>query len=105
MKMTSMERSQESIKECAPVSCEQDKYPYGLRIHLDNDTLTKLGIKELPKVGDKFMIEAVAMVCDVHANQQDNGKVSKSMGLQICEMCCEPKTEKKSASEKLYEKE
>jgi len=103
MKMVSMEKSKETMKDCAPVSCEHDKYPYGLRVHLDNECLEKLGIKELPKVGEKFMIEAVAMVCDVHGSQRDDGKVNKSMSLQICEMSCSQ--DKKSASEKLYEKE
>lgn len=103
MKMASMEKSQESMKDCAPVSCESEKYPYGLRIHLNNECLEKLGIKELPKVGDKFMIQAVAIVSDVHGSQMRDGDVDKSMGLQICEMGCSHKTEKKSASETIYE--
>lgn len=104
-KLVSMEKSQESMKEsCAPISCDHDKYPYGLRIHLDNDTLQKLGITELPKVGDKFTIEAVAIVSDTHGSQREDGKVNNSMGLQICEMACSQST-KKSASDKLYDKE
>ena len=102
--MVSMEKSQESMKDCAPVSCEHEKYPYGLRIHLDHESMKKLGIKELPKVGDKVMVQAMAIVCDVSDHMMEGKEESrKSMGLQICEMACGSKSDKKKASDELYE--
>lgn len=102
MKLTSMEKTQEDMKECAPVSCEQDKYPYGLRIHIDHATAKKLGLKTIPGVKDKFYIEAMAEVCDVHAHES-NGEERMSIGLQICEMGMSKKLSKKEASDVLYE--
>lgn len=103
MKMTSMEKSQESMQSCQPVSCESDKYPYGIRIHLDDECVKKLGIKELPKVGDKMMIQAIAYVCDASEHMVEGKGTRKSIGLQICEMGVEAKSDKKSASEEIYE--
>lgn len=102
MKLVSMEKSGEEMKSCAPISCESDKYPYGLRLHLDHETAKKLGLKTIPGVKDKFYIEAMAEVCDVHAH--DNGGEEKmSVGLQICEMGISKKLSKKEASDVLYE--
>lgn len=105
MKMTSMEKSQESMKDCAPVSCEHDKYPYGLRIHLDSECVKKLGIKELPKTGAKMMIQAVAMVCDVSEHAVEGQEPRRSIGLQICEMGISESKQKKEAAEEMYEEE
>lgn len=103
MKMCSMEKSQESMKECAPSSIDSDKYPYGIRLHLDDEYVKKLGIKELPKVGEKMVIHAVAYVCDAAEHMVEGKGTRKSIGLQICEMGVEPHSEKKSASEAMYE--
>jgi hypothetical protein len=100
MKMASMEKSQVQKVENQAVACEPEKYPYGLRIHLDHETVKKLGLKTLPGVKQKFYIEAMAEVCDVHAHESE-GEERISIGLQICEMGMEP--EKKMSASTLYE--
>lgn len=102
MKMTSMEKSEKEM-DCAPVSCEHDKYPYGLRIHLDSECVKKLGISELPATGEKMMIHAYAMVCDVSEHAVEGKEPRRSIGLQICEMGVEKAGKKKAAAEEMYE--
>jgi hypothetical protein len=61
----------------------------------------KLEISELPKVGDKVMIEAVAYVCDASEHMVEGKGTRKSISLQICEMAVE--MNKKKVSDELYE--
>jgi len=58
-----------------------NRYPYGTRINLDQDSLDKLGIMKLPTVGDKIMIEGKCEVISVR--QSEDGK---SVELQITDM-------------------
>lgn len=72
----------EDEKETAIASPDnQDGYPWGTRINLEQDTLDKLGIEKLPAVGDELMIEAKVRVISVR--ESDN---SKSVELQITDM-------------------
>jgi hypothetical protein len=69
MKTVVMRRSDREKKDAAehfgvPVTPEPEDYPYGLRITLDDGSLKKLGIKQIPKPGDKFRLEAVAHVLE-----------------------------------------
>lgn len=58
-----------------------NRYPYGTRINLDQDSLDKLGIMKMPTVGDKIMIEGK---CEVISVRQ--GEDGKSVELQITDM-------------------
>jgi hypothetical protein len=67
---------------------EQDElpeYPYGLTICIDDDMLAKLGITDLPPVGTKFRIEALAEVCSTSQYANQSG-ADQSMSLQITDM-------------------
>lgn len=69
------------------VMSEQPKYPYGLVITLDNTAVEKLGI-DLPKVGEKMMIEAKVEVLRVSAEDTKDG-MKKDVQLQITDLCIE----------------
>lgn len=63
----------------------QDDYSYNTRITLRKEELEKLGVDELPKVGEKFRLVADVEVCSVSASaSKDND--NKEMGLQITAM-------------------
>ena len=69
------------------------EYPYGLRICLDRPSLTKLGITEMPAVGAKVKVSALASVVGVSQYESENrpaqqtgeghGKPNRTVELQI----------------------
>lgn len=65
----------------------RDRYPYGLELRLDNETLEKLGLDKLPNAGKTVRIEAVAFVSSAQVREQTkDGKKSepsRSLELQI----------------------
>ena len=61
------------------------KYPYGLSICLDDETLAKLGITELPPVGTVMQLTALVEVCSISQYENQDG-ADKSMNLQITDM-------------------
>lgn len=63
-------------------SPDQERYPYGLRLELNNDTLEKLGIDKLPSVGTVLMFEAKAKVVGSRQSATE-GSENRSIELQI----------------------
>ena len=64
---------------------DNESYPYGLSIRLDNDAMKKLGIN-LPDVGETVDISAKAMVTEASANETTNGGKRLSCTLQITKL-------------------
>lgn len=62
-----------------------NQYPYGLALHLDEPTLKKLGIKDIPEVGQKLKLSAIVEVCSTNVNENKSGE-SRCLGLQITDM-------------------
>jgi len=58
-------------------------YGWGLRIDLDNDTLETLGFINMPKVGDKITLRAVARVVSTSQNPEGG---DKRVELQLTDM-------------------
>lgn len=69
----------------APVY-DEPAYPYGLTLRLNDETLTKLGIKELPKVGTKVRIVAMAEVQSVGQYKERDGDQQRHVELQVTDM-------------------
>lgn len=63
-------------------SPDQERYPYGLRLDLNNDTLEKLGMTKLPSVGTVLMFEAKAKVVGSRQSATE-GSENRSIELQI----------------------
>lgn len=90
-KMVDMARSAKELKttgDMAISSPSREKYPYGLSISLDSEGLKKLGIKDLPEVGDEVNIMAVARVVSTSQNASESND-STRVELQITQMCAE----------------
>lgn len=89
MALVSMELTAEQAKEstgAVTADGSAPKYPYGLRISLDSDSLDNLGVKSLPVVGTKLLVTAVVEVSSTRETQQQDGTSEKSADLQITEM-------------------
>lgn len=106
MKMVSMKMKPEENGEHGTIDApegSQEKYPWGLRINLGDEELKKLGINELPKVGEKLPLMAMVSVVGVRSNESQNGE-TRNVELQITECAMEmkkPMDNEKTAS-KLY---
>lgn len=92
MNLIDMKLSPDEAKEmdsCIGASADGGpKYPWGLSVSLDDETLEKLGITSLPTVGQKMRLMAIVEVCSTsqHANQEGT---DKCVSLQITQMALE----------------
>jgi hypothetical protein len=107
--MTNMKMSPSEAKEYASPSAlaEAPQYPYGLRIDLNDESLEKLGIGELPAVGSKKVLYAIAEVVRVSHDESMGGPARKSLTLQITDLSCKsggdaPAKPKRDPSDALY---
>lgn len=80
------------------------KYPYGLTLYLDDDTLKKLGITDLPKVGASMPATITVMVTGTSQRATQSSKDGETMrtcvDLQITDM--DITMPSKSAADVLY---
>lgn len=84
--MKHMMMTDDEQKEGEPaLAVNKPKYPYGLEVRLDDSSLKKLGIKELPPVGTKMRLDAKVHVSGAMSNEGDHGKY-RSVTLQITHM-------------------
>lgn len=97
--MINMARKEGDADESYPTP-EQSKYPYGLCIHLDDDTLQKLGITTPPAVGSSMLLQAQVMIIGANSEVMNDGEVEGRMTLQITDM--ELSAPAKSASNVLW---
>lgn len=81
MSMIDLKTTNESDSQPVAIAAPEGvNYPYGTRLDLDEATLKKLGIVELPAVGSKLMFEAKAVVI---GSRQSVSEGSRSLELQI----------------------
>ncbi len=97
MKLTKSEQS--DIKEA--VLSEAPRFPWGLSVNLDEDSLEKLKVEELPKAGDEFEMVATVKVTSVSENE-DEGGTRRSVGLQITDMALFHAGAKGKPEDRLY---
>lgn len=72
-------------EEMQPAPSNGPDYPYGTSLTLDTDELKKLGISDLPEVGDEYTVNAIGKVTRVSSNASGSAE-SQSMELQITKL-------------------
>ena len=85
MAMINMKQAAKREEMPGEIEADEPRYPYGLCIRLDKDSLEKLGITALPKVGGEMMITAKAVVKSTSAYDTQGG-TDMSVELQITDM-------------------
>jgi hypothetical protein len=88
MALVNMKLSPSEAKEadcCAPATDGGPAYPWGLSLYLDDETLAKLGITQLPDVGSRLTLSAIVEVTSNSQRQTQEGK-TVNMDLQITDM-------------------
>lgn len=84
--MIDMKLPSKSKTLLSDVEPSQPEYPYGLSINLDNETLDKLGIGDLPEVGGEFTMKAIVRVKSVTDAQHEGEGRSRHVSMQIEQM-------------------
>lgn len=104
MKIDPKDHAAEQMAE--PAKMDRPVYPWGLQVTLDNDSLEKLGLKSLPKVGSSLYLGANVEVTSVSEDERElDGKrhVHRHVTLQITDMGLgEPIDEEVDAGAALY---
>jgi hypothetical protein len=85
MAMINMKSKPEREEMPGDIEKDEPSYPYGLCISLEKDSLDKLGISTLPKVGTEMTISAKAYVKTVSSYQTQGGDDMR-VELQITDM-------------------
>lgn len=79
----------------------RDKYGYGTSITLDAEALKKLGVAELPEVGDEYAIVAVGKVTSVSQNaSEQNNSTRLEVQLTHLKLTHEDEAEEKAETPK-----
>ncbi|MGH8259250.1 MAG: capsid staple protein [Steroidobacteraceae bacterium] len=90
MKLTDLKRTKADQKaQSKGPSVQPEPYPYGTRISLGEDELGKLGVEELPKVGQKMHLRAHAVVHSTSSDEGAGGKRHRRLELQVQKMALE----------------
>jgi len=85
--LINMQQSAEEAKEYTePSVADAPKYPWGLCITLNDDSLEKLNVTTLPAVETVVTIVAKATVSRISEDQTQGGETRRSMDLQITDM-------------------
>lgn len=86
MKLTDLKRTKKEMKGSQPIavdSGEVEKYPYGLRLNLRKEELSKLGIKiDSVKMGQRVKVEAETEIVGISESQYPNDS-SENISFQI----------------------
>jgi hypothetical protein len=94
-KMVHLAREEKSEPEGPapePMKYDGPKYPYGLSISLDTETLDKLGLgaeADTADVGDTLHLFALARVTAKRSEERESGKANRHVELQITHIALE----------------
>lgn len=101
LKMSRKERDARS-KELMEAPMDDTYYPYGTRLHLDDETVAKLGLPNM-RAGETVNITATAKVSSVSSHENEKDKNPRlSMDFQITDMSVEKPSSAKEKASKLY---
>jgi hypothetical protein len=110
-KMVDMAKTPEEIKDDYPAEASIGSappkvpvYPWGLCLRLEDDSLKKLKIDEMPEVGDMIHLFAMAKVTSVTQNEVEDSKTGEKskrtcIELQITQMATEDEDQESAAVE------
>ena len=72
----------EAKNEFEPTPDKGPRFPHGLTIRLDDDSMKKLGFDSLPDVGEEFIVVGVGPVESANEHKRQKG-VDRSMSIQL----------------------
>ena len=94
--MTDMRRTNAAKKDVAvnaATNSDGPEYPYGLKVHLDHNSMKKMGMKDMPGVGSEVMMHSKAHVVGARAEKREGRDEERHVELQITHLGVHPKTD------------
>ncbi len=82
-KLVDLKQSPVEAKKNNPSVYKPSPYGYGTSITLDHEQLKKLGITELPEVGDEYQLTATGKVSSASMNSSESSGSRTSLSIQI----------------------
>ncbi len=101
MDLVSMKRTRPQVAEALAPQSYEPEYPYGLKVTLSDDELSRLGMTNLPPVGQAMMLYARAEVSSTSAYESADGQSRRSVDLQITDLTLGPEP-RRVVPEQLY---
>lgn len=95
--MYNMKIESDELKDFCTPKPMKPEYPYGLKLHLGSSELKKLGMLNIPKLDEDFMM--LAKCCVVEVRKGEDGE--PSLCLQIEEMKLKSTKEESDSAEKV----
>lgn len=86
MKLADMTLDKAEQKKESSMAIEAPKYPCGLNFSMNDDALEKIGMTDMPEVGEEMTLTAIVTVTGVSANDYGDGQKNRSVSLQITSM-------------------
>lgn len=80
--LVDMKLSQKQAKDASTCDEKGPRYPYGLSINLDSDSMKKLGFDELPAVGTKMIVVGLGTITHAGERRSQDG-VDRDMSIQL----------------------
>lgn len=85
--LINMTLTQDEAKQENEVNPDPPKYPWGLCLTLNDDSLDKLGMDKLPEIGTKMRLVAMVEVTGVSASTYQGAEEKRSsVDLQVTDM-------------------
>lgn len=85
--LINMTLTQDEAKQENEVNSDPPKYPWGLCLTLNDDSLDKLGMDKLPEIGTKMRLVAMVEVTGVSASTYQGAEEKRSsVDLQVTDM-------------------
>lgn len=101
--MVDMAKS-ESSQEATPLMPAENKYPYGLCINLDDESLEKLKVDISDwEIGDVFPLDILVKLTSKSCNESEGGGQKCSVSLQITHIGQEKEPEAEEELEEAHE--
>lgn len=74
----------DAAQETTPLMPQENKYPYGLQINLDDESLAKLNVDISDwEIGDVFPLDILVKLVSKSCNESEGGGQKCSVSLQI----------------------
>ena len=103
--MAKMELTKSEAKKDTIESQENNepKYPWGLCIQLENESLEKLGLMKYGfEIGDEIKIVGIAKVTSVSEHESMNQEAKKCVSFQITDLECKLESGIEKTAKKVY---